>query len=213
MTFLLWQRGQLGIASGRRVFRAAEVPLLQDASALVERLQVLWEGEDTRVQAALDGARQQGLQEGARLARQEAEAALSAHLAMLARDAQAAREAQQREVGSLALEVVRKLLGALPEAERLAALAQQAARELLPARTWRLVVHPSVVDAVRANLAHLDPDERSGLAQAEVAADASLPAGDCRIETDQGSARAGLDEQLARLAEAWQVGAPKGIDA
>jgi flagellar biosynthesis/type III secretory pathway protein FliH len=205
MSFLLWQKGQIGVASGRQVFRANEVPLLQDASALVARLQALWSSEDERVQTALDGARQQGLSEGTRLAQRELEAALNTQLALLARDAEAARDREQREVGALALEVVRKLLGALPEAERLAALAQQAARELLPARTWRLAVHPAAVDALRDRLARLDPDERSGLAQAVVGADPSLPDGDCRLDTDLGSARAGLDEQLTRLAAAWGV--------
>ena len=40
MTFLLWQRdGDVAIAATRRVFGAAEVPLLRDANDLCRRLQ------------------------------------------------------------------------------------------------------------------------------------------------------------------------------
>lgn len=208
MTFLLWQRGQLGIGSGRQVFRAAEVPLLQDASALVGRLQALWQGEAGRVEAAAEAARQQGWSEGGERARAAAEAGLAEQLARLAQQAEAARDEARQEVAALALQVVRKLLGGLPEPERQAALALQAARELLPARTWRLAVHPHSAPALRERLARLDAHDGALLAQAEVAEDEALAPGDCRLDTEFGSARAGLEAQLERVAAAWGVVLP-----
>lgn len=208
MSFLLWQRGALGIASTRVVLRAAEVPLLQEAGALVERLQALWHAEAGRVEAAAEAGRTHGWAEGGEQARQAAEAELAAQLAQVTTQVEAVRDEARQEVAALALQVVRKLLGSLPEPERQAALALQAARELLPARTWRLAVHPQVAPALRARLASLGPDARGGLAQAEVCEDAGLALGDCRLDTEFGSARAGLDAQLARLASAWGVAVP-----
>lgn len=205
MNFILWQRGQIGVVSGRRVFRADEVPRLQDAAALVARLEALWASEAARVQAAADEARQAARRDAEAEARRQADEALGARLATLAREAEAMREAIQGEVAALALAVARKLLGELPAADRLAALARQAACELLPARTWRLAVHADDADALRAGLARLAADDRSGLARAEVVVDPGLPRGDCRLDTEFGSAQAGIGPQLARLAAAWKL--------
>lgn len=205
MSFLLWQRGQVGIGSGRQVFRAAEVPLLQDAGELVARLESLWQAEAGRIEAAAEAACAQGRAEGGARARAEAEAHLAEQLSRLQQQAEDARDEARQQVASLALQVVRKLLGGLPEPERQAALALQAARELLPARTWRLAVHPQSAAALRERLGQLAPDERSGLAGAEVCEDDALAPGDCRLDTEFGSARAGLEAQLERLAAAWGV--------
>lgn len=208
MSFLLWQRDQLGIASGQQVLRAAQVPLLQDASALVARLQALWQAESGRIEAAEESARRRGRAEGEERARVSAEAALAERLAALAHQAEAARDEARQQVAALALQVVRKLLGGLPLAESQAALALQAARELLPARVWRLAVHPDAAPALRERVARLGPEERAALAGGEVVEDASLAPDDCRLDTEFGSARAGLEAQLDRLAAAWGVVLP-----
>lgn len=203
MSFLLWQRSQLGIGSGRQVFRAAEVPVLQSATELVARLESLWQAESQRIDVAAAAAREQGWAEGGVQARQAAEGALADHLARLQQQAERVREQAREDAAALALQVVRKLLGGLPEPERQAALALQAARELLPARTWRLAVHPCSAPALREHLGRLAPEARGGLAQAEVCEDDSLAPGDCRLDTEFGSARAGLEAQLDRLSAAW----------
>jgi len=82
MSFLLWHRdGDVGIASTRRVFSAAEVPLFKDANHLCERLQALHSEMAARVDAACEEARQSGyatgFQEGARAADEQH----AAHLA------------------------------------------------------------------------------------------------------------------------------------
>ena len=208
MSFLLWQRGQLGIGSGRQVFRAAEVPLLRSACELVDRLESMRQDEATRIGAALEAGRRQGWTEGEALARQAGEAHRADEMVRLQQQSEAVREDARREVAALALQVVRKLLGGLPEGERQAALALQAARELLPARTWRLAVHPLSANSLREGLARLTAEERGGLAEAEVCEDDTLAPGDCRLETEFGSARAGVEAQLERLAAAWGVARP-----
>lgn len=201
--FLLWHRdpqARLGIASDRRVLRAAEVPPLQDAQQLLAALNGLLAQEQARVDAARDQARAEGLRQGLADAGQQSRADLADALAALARAQEDERRRQQQAVAGLALEVFQKLLGALPADERLARLATQAARELLPARTWRLQVHPQDVAGLRAALRAVDPEDKSGLAGAEIVADADLTEGDCRLTTEFGTADAGLATQLDRLA-------------
>jgi flagellar biosynthesis/type III secretory pathway protein FliH len=213
MSFLLWQRGQLGIGSGRQVFRAAEVPLLRSACELVDRLEAMRQDEATRIDAALEAGRRQGWAEGEAMARQAAEAHRAEEMVRLQQQSEAVREEARREVATLALQVVRKLLGGLPDGERQAALALQAARELLPARTWRLAVHPQSSSALREHLSRLAADERGALVEAEVCEDDTLAPGDCRLDTEFGSARAGVEAQLERLAGAWGVDWPPATGA
>lgn len=204
--FMLWHRdpqARLGIASDRRVLRAAEVPPLQDAQQLLNALRELLEQEQARVDAACEAARADGLRQGLLQAEGQARARVADELARLARAHEDAGRRQQQAVAGLALEVFQKLLGELPADERLARLAAQAARELLPARTWRLQVHPAQAGALRSSLQALDPDDKAGLGSAEITADADLAEGDCRLVTEFGTADASLAIQLERVARTW----------
>jgi flagellar biosynthesis/type III secretory pathway protein FliH len=206
--FMLWHRdpqARLGIASDRRVLRAAEVPPLQDAQQLLAALGELLDHERSRVDAACARAAAEGLRQGLAEAQDRSRAQVAEALAGLARAQEDERQRLQQAVAGLALEVFQKLLGQVPAEERLARLAAQAARELLPARTWRLQVHPGQVGALRAALQAVDPDDKAGLASAEIVADAELAEGDCRLTTEFGSADAGLDTQVRRLAHAWSL--------
>lgn len=205
-SFMLWHRdpqARLGIASDRRVLRAAEVPALQEADALLVELRELFKQEQVRVDAACALAREEGLRQGLALAEGQAREQLAVALTRLTRAHEERGLRQQRDVARLALEVFRKLLGPLPADESLARLAAQAARELLPARTWRLHVHPDQQAGLRAALLAIDPDDKAGLAGAEIVADAELAEGDCRLTTEFGTADASLATQVARLARTW----------
>lgn len=204
--FMLWHRdpaARLGIASDRRVLRAAEVPALQEADQLLAELRELFEQEQARVDAACAQAREEGRRQGLALAEGQAREQLAVALTRLTRAHEEQGLRQQRDVARLALEVFQKLLGGMPADESLARLALQAARELLPARTWRLHVHPGQIDALRSALITLDPDNKAGLAGAEIVADAELAEGDCRLTTEFGTADASLATQVQRLARAW----------
>ncbi|MGE0802438.1 MAG: FliH/SctL family protein [Lautropia sp.] len=206
MSYLFWQRdAHVAIASTRRVLRAAEVPALADAQALCGRLNALYAGESARVDAAARdaGARghAEGVAAGARAARDDVVAAL----AELARATAASQAGIRREVAALALQVARRLVGALGEGERLVALAEQAARELVPTPTIRLTVHPQRADAVRACLADATRDRPEAPLPFELDADPAVPLDACRLDNGLGTVDASLDVQLARLAAAWQV--------
>jgi len=209
MSFVLWQRGRdTGIASTRLVLRAAEVPLLADAQALRDRLEALHAEQSQRVDAACEEARTRGhalgLEQGVAAASDEIAGALAA----LARTADQERVKVRSQVAALALQVARKLMGKLADDERLAALADTAARDMLPGSTLTLVVHPSHADAVRARLAAMARHAGEAGAPApafELRADPTCASDACRIETEFGSVDASLNAQLTRLAQAWGV--------
>lgn len=204
--FTLWhaQPGQaLGIASDRRVLRAAEVPPLLQAQALVDALQTLHATARAQADAACDAARAEGLRQGLAEAQARMQAQLDETLVAMTQAHEDARTRLQQSLATLALDVFAKLLGALPPGDWMARLAQQAARDLLPARTWRLVVHPTQVDGLRERLRALDGGDSAGLAAVEIVGEPDMAATGCRLLTEFGSADAGLDTQLARLAAAW----------
>jgi flagellar biosynthesis/type III secretory pathway protein FliH len=208
MTFLLWQReGEMRIASPRRVLRAAEVPLLADAQSLRDRIQAVHDGQAAHLDAARAEARAaghaQGLEEGRRAARDDIAETLNELAAVAARQ----HDELRLQVAALSLEVVRKLMGRFAAPEQLVALADTAAREMLPAQNWVLSVHPDRVDAVREQLNAVAASTNLSIEPVpfELRADASCALDSCRIETELGSAEASLDAQLQRLASVWAV--------
>lgn len=206
MSYLLWHAtGAARIASSRQVLHAAEVPLLQHAGDLREQLARLHREEGERLAQAQAEARQQGhaqgLQEGRGAAREE----IAQTLVALAQASAREREQLRREIASLSLQVARKLLGRYAEDERLAALADTAARDALPAQQLTLVVHASLADAVRERLAAPRAASDATPLRFEVRGDPACAHDTCRVETEHGSVDASLEGQLARLAKAWEA--------
>jgi flagellar biosynthesis/type III secretory pathway protein FliH len=210
MSFLLWQQhGPVGIAAGRRVLRAAEVPLLADANRLCGQLQALHADEAARIESACAEGRRSGYRagfdEGLAAAAEEHAARLTALAAAAARD----REALAAQVAGLALEVARKMVGGLAGGERLLALAATAVQEVLPEGPLTLLVHPERVPAVRERLAaYAAEGMATRLPPFDVRGDGELEIEGCRIESMFGSVDASLDTQLQRLAAAWGVAVP-----
>jgi type III secretion system HrpE/YscL family protein len=206
MSFLLWQSDAgVGITSPRRVLTAAEVGPLLEAQALCQHVADLAANRAAQIEAAADAARAAARAEGLELGRREAREEVATALAALAAALAAERDRLRGEVGSLALEVVRKILGEFAPEVVLVALARSALREMLPAPAVTLVVHPDRVDAIRASLKDEPIGDCADGARVEVRADPGCAPDDCRIETGLGSVDAALDTRLARIAQAWEV--------
>jgi type III secretion system HrpE/YscL family protein len=206
MSFLLWHRAiDLHIASPRLVLRAAEVPLLKNALQLCNGIERLRQEQQQYIAAAAREARElahaQGHEQGLREAQEQAAATLTS----LAQSSVLERERLRNEVGALALQVVRKLLGHFADDAVLAALADTATRDMPPAQQLTLIVHPDRCHAVRERLAAATSAGDAPAWRCEVRGDPSCAPGACRIETEHGSVDASLDAQLARLASAWGV--------
>jgi flagellar biosynthesis/type III secretory pathway protein FliH len=94
----------------------------------------------------------------------------------------------------------------MPADSQLVALAETAARDMLPTETLTLFVHPEQCDAVRARLAASNAAAvEAPLPRLEAQPDPACVPGTCRIETEHGSVDASLEAQLTRLANAWGV--------
>lgn len=201
MSFLVWQRDDpVSIASPRRVFRAAEVPLLANAQALCAKLAQMHHEALALVATASDAARDEARKEGFAAGVREGRDKLAAELTRLAADGAREREALRDSVAALALEVVKKVAGELASDEVLSRLAATAARDLINPEQLTLIVHPEQRDAVRERLAAVAPDVRC-----EVREDATLSPDACVLETEHGAVDASLDAQLERLAKAWGI--------
>jgi len=208
MSFLIWHRDRdLGFGSSRIVLRAREVPLLADAEALRDRIEQLSDEESRRISAATEQARAQGHEAGRAQGRQQARDELAETVIALTQAAAHERERMRGEIAALALEVVRKLMAQLPADGVLVALAETAARDMLPTQTMTLIVHPERCDAVRERLAATAAMAASeGPAMRfDVRSDAACGLDTCLIETEHGSVDASLDAQLERLGRAWGV--------
>jgi type III secretion protein L len=204
MSFLLWQRDRdVGIASPRHVLTAAEVGPLFDAQALCKRVADLAASRAAKIDEASKAARAVARVEGLELGRREAREEVSTTLATLAATAAAERDRLRGEVGALALEVVRKILGQFAPDKVLVALARSALREMLPAPAVTLVVHPDRVDAMRKSLGGERVEDGVNGACIEVRADPGAAPDDCRLETALGVVDAALAVRLARIAQAW----------
>jgi len=199
--FMLWQRQQpVATGSDRRVFRASELPLLQDAESLRDALAEALSTQGDRESLAFAQARHAGHAEGLAAGRAEAaDETGRALLAMQTRHTEALADLRA-QLATLALRVVQRLVGDWPEPLQLAALADTAARDIVAGDVPVLRVRPEQVDAVRDALA-----ARADAAPLAVRGDAELPAGGCRLETGLGSVDASLDTQLASLQAVWQV--------
>ncbi|KAI1693271.1 ATP synthase alpha/beta family, nucleotide-binding domain-containing protein [Ditylenchus destructor] len=161
-------------------------------------------------QKVLAGARDEGFAAGlaqGRAAAMEAVAeAVEAMTGAMGISRDQAVAAAREDVALLALQVARKLIGQLPEAEQLARLAQEAARQSMPdGEALRLRVHPSHEAEVRALLA-----ATVGAAHWRVEGDAALPVTACRVGGAQGDVDAAIDVQLARVARGWGLEWPSG---
>jgi flagellar biosynthesis/type III secretory pathway protein FliH len=201
MSFLLWQRdAAAAIGSSRLVFRAAEVPLLADAQVLCDRLSAEHASAGTRITQAVAAAREASYAQGLAEGRDAGRELVAATLTTLTESANREREALRGEVASLALEVVRKLLGQLDHDAVLAALAATAAHDLIPGTALSLIVHASEADAVRARIAKFAPD-----LACDVRGEASVAIDTCCLETEHGSVDASLIAQLERLEAAWGI--------
>jgi len=197
--FMLWQRQQpVATGSDRRVFRASELPLLQDAESLRDALAEALATQGERESLAFAQARQAGHAEGLAAGHADAaQASARALLAVQARHAEALGELRSH-LATLALNVVQRLIGDWPEPQRLAALAETAARDMVPCEDPVLRVRPELVTSVRAAL-----EARTDGVPISVRGDADLPAGGCRLETTLGSVDASLDSQLVSLRALW----------
>ena len=188
---------------GAKILRAAEAEAWQDGYRfLAEVRRAAAQVEETaRKTYASEYARgfaegrSAGANEGARLVIETA-AKVDGHLAVL-----------EHEIGALALEVVRRVLGQLDISELVTRTATQAVAEFRREKFLKVTVHPTAVDQVVTTLAALP---RDGGPTVTVEADPALDERGCIVASDFAVIDSGIEAQLKAFAAAFGPGRQDG---
>ena len=180
----------------------ADVPAVHSVASLLAEAGRLHEAARADLEGERSAARLAGFEQGRRDGHAAGEAEAREELLQLAARDSEERRRRQREIATLALEVVRRIAGRLGDEAVVASLAEQAAAEIAPDTAATVRVTPAALEATRARLA-----DRPGLV---VEADSSLGPTDCVIETVLGKTVAGLETQLAHIEAAWRGMAADG---
>jgi type III secretion protein L len=102
----------------------------------------------------------------------------------------------EHEIGGLALNIVRRVLGEIDPAELVARAATQALVEFRQEKSVRVTVHPTAIDRVNAALAALAP----GGVATTVESDPALGEDACIVSTDFAVVDASIEAQLRAFA-------------
>ena len=188
---------------GARVLRAGEAGAWQDGYRfLAEVKRAAAQVEETARQTyaseyarGFDEGRMAGANEAARLL-SETTAKVDRHLAAL-----------EQEIGALALEVVRRVIGQLDAADLVTRTAAQAVAEFRREKWLKVTVHPAAADQVVTALAALP---RNGGPTVTVEADPALDERGCIVASDFAVVDAGIDAQLDAFAAAFGAGSRDG---
>ncbi|KHL25225.1 hypothetical protein PK98_00150 [Croceibacterium mercuriale] len=192
MTYRLYHSGAASALFGPTpLIRRDEARMIREAAALLDHARsVAAEAEAARAEGFAAGR-----QEGLRLVLEERDRTLADLIVPVARQVEQAQAALHDDIATLALEAIRRMIGALPDGDLLAGLARQAVAALPLDEVDRIAVPPA---------SHLAVGERLGAPWAQlIVADAQLAPGDCVIHTRSGKVVASVSLQLERLAERW----------
>ena len=192
MTYRLYHSGPGSALFGPSpLLPGHEAKLMRDAAELLDHARTV----AAEAEAARADGFAAGKAEGLRLILEQRDASLAELIAPLAAEVAQAQAALHDDIATLALEALRRMIGALPEEELLAGLARQAVAALPLEDVERIAVPPAAQAAVAARLG-----EHEGRL---VVADATLAPGDCVVHTRSGKVIASASLQLERLAERW----------
>lgn len=187
------------IASGKRVFSAADTGALLSIAESANQLQSTVNGEEDRIAQAEKQACERGREEGIAQGRQIATAELAQTRLALMDKANAEIGQVREDVLSLALQVVRKIADGVATEDMLYSLASTAAQECLPSKSIILKVHPNCVEGVKKRLSEHQLASDTPHPISSVVADEDLELDACALETDAGQVCADLDTQLGVL--------------
>lgn len=175
---------------------ADDVARFADVTGLLGAASALRADADGAREAALATARDEGFAAGYAEGRAAGEESITEELVRLVEADAARAERQRTDLARLAIEVVRRIAGAVGSPEFVARIAAQATAEVAPDAFATIRVHPDAADRTSERLA--------GLRHVAVEGDTTLAPFDCVVETALGRTRAGLETQIALLERAWR---------
>ena len=193
-------RAHLPGGPGARIIRPTEFEAWRDGFRFLKEAEATAERIEEAARVAFDAEQARGYAEGRAVGATEA--------ACLIAEARGAigeyLESIELQVAELALDVVRRVLGQIELGELVARAAQEAAADFRRARVLKITIHPEAVDHVRAAFANSDGTTVTIEADPHVAKTA------CIIASEIAVVDAGIDAQLAAIAEAF-ARPPRGV--
>jgi type III secretion protein L len=177
------------------VVPATDIAALKDATALLaEAGRIRAEAED-RATEAIEAGYQKGHAQGLADGRASGESEMRTEMFRLAIKASEQSAQRQEEIAGLALEVVRRIAGAIGDEPMVARLAERAAAQLSPDTAATVRVPPAALAETSQRLA-----DHANLVIEE---DDTLAPTDCVVETALGRTHAGLETQLTQIERSW----------
>lgn len=185
------------VATDRCVIPAGEVPVFQDALALVAHVETIADSEAQRVQDAVEaGYRdgfEQGRQAGQAQAQRDAADTLSQVVARITQQAQAEHVKLHGAVTDVIGVVLRMVMAALPPAQLMSSLIARALQSVDPEVPVTVVLHPDIAVHVRDTLLAMDRTKMV------VESNIDMDLFGCEVMTPTGRLLAGLEDQLAAV--------------
>ncbi|MGX9147812.1 type III secretion system stator protein SctL [Mesorhizobium sp. 128a] len=180
-----------------RILRAAEVRALQDGHAFLDEARRDAQQLRDAARRAYAAEYAQGYEDG----KAQGDADATRLMSETAVKVDRYFGGLEAEVISLALDVVRRMLGEFDVSTLVASAARQAVTEIRRAKYLKVRVHPASVDRVRDTL---DAVLREGVLgmTVEIDADDALATGACIVSTDFAVVDASIDAQLQAIAAA-----------
>ncbi len=200
MTYIVLHADALATAvADDPIVPAAEMRTLEGAIGLLAEAGQVRADTERQVQEARDRGHAEGFAAGHEEGLAAGAAEIRAELFRLAIRAGEEQRQHQREISTLALEVVRRIVGQIGDTATVQGLADRAIAALAPDMAATVRVPAAQVEAVKARLAGRD--------FLTVEADPTFGETDCVVETALGRTYAGLETQLAQIEAAWKEGA------
>ncbi|MEM6267251.1 MAG: FliH/SctL family protein [Pseudomonadota bacterium] len=192
MSYRLFTTGKASALFGEsRVIQANEAHVFADAAQLLAHAAATFaDAEEAREKAIFEGR-----QEGRDAVLAERDAFVAERLANVIADLEKSQAKVRQDIGALALEALRHIVGELPQEIAVAGLIEQALAQLAIETIDCIAIAPSLATPVTERL----DDELAAL----VSPDPELGPSDCVIHAKSGRVIASLDLQLERLAERW----------
>jgi len=182
----------LPAAPGARILRAADAEAWQDGYRFLEAARVAAANVDAEVRSARDAGYEKGFKEGYAAGSVEAtELVLRTTLAI---DRYVA--GLEKEIGSLAMSIVHRVIGRFEAGDLVARAATQAVSEFRDEKAVKIAVHPGAVDRVKQALAALP---RDGRPLVTVEGDAALNEQACLLVSEFAVVNASIESQLRAL--------------
>jgi type III secretion protein L len=177
---------------GSRILRATDVQAWRDGYRFLALARETAARAEENARSAYDAAYKKGFAEGraagaieANRVVREAAVAVDRYLGGL-----------DKEIGALALNIVRRVIGEIDVADLVAHAATQALSEFRQEKNVRIAVHPAAADRVNSALGAFAQDDRPA---ATVESDPALDKGACILVSDDAVADASIDVQIRAI--------------